>query len=571
MDETIGSKGGHNDRIRTLKITQAKKKKLQEYEEEQELKELEKDVRKKQIYTLIKTIPIVTGIGAFKLLTDKNPKEQQQVEEEQELTEYQILEQEPTYQEDKPNKPKEHKVTIYLGGEKEDVVYISLDQKQQVEEQKISIPPKKVEELKEKEPEKQSVEYTYQEEVKEQTQEIKQEEIEELQQEEQPEVIDTPDTFLEELAKSEAIEIFEVTEEELRSLPVEIVESIDRIKDKKLLDYYTKELKEIEYELKDLIKEYNELVKEEKDAHQTDKIDDIIDKLDDLISEIEELKNKLKIENLDLYEEKYLHYLIQESFSYFKKGKLIEEIKKTPIYEKVEKKLDELDKKKDEFEKEVNYRRDDLEDKEKDFDRFKVKYSSIERINQELIDFQIKQERQLREIREKVAESTTIKERVETEVVGLTKQNKRLLNLLTLQLLLPFPKDAKKIVAASAAYLYFMKNVIEPHTVTKKYKVITVKDYSASILDSIKQIEDTKSLLNTTSQEVDKMIREIKEKYSEFLDVIPECKDMLSGLNKIKSNLQNQENEIKKLQEQQELEYDKNKEKVKTIGEYHVN
>ena len=212
MDETIGSKGGHNDRIRTLKITQAKKKKLQEYEEEQELKELEKDVRKKQIYTLIKTIPIVTGIGAFKLLTDKNPKEKQQVEEEQELTEYQILEQEPTYQEDKPNKPKEHKVTIYLGGENEDVVYISLDQKQQVEEQKISIPPKKVEELKEKEPEKQSVEYTYQEEVKEQPQEIKHEEIEELQQEEQPEVIDTPDTFLEELAKSEAIEIFEVTE-----------------------------------------------------------------------------------------------------------------------------------------------------------------------------------------------------------------------------------------------------------------------------------------------------------------------------------------------------------------------
>ena len=566
MNETIGSKGGHNDRIRTLKITQKNKEKLKQYEEERELKELEKDVRKKQLYTLIKTIPIISGIGAFKLLTEKNPKEQT-VDEEKELPEYQIEEEKQEVVEEKPLKPKPQKITIYYDGNKEETVYISLNEKKKVEQAKTKIEYHQLEAIKEQRQEEQ----TKEEQPKEPEQVIPQVQQQEVEVLEPLENNNSTETFLDEIAKSEAIEIFEVTEEELRNLPEAIVDSIDRIKDKKLLDYYTKELKDIEYELKDLIKEYNELVTEEKDAHQTDKIDEIIDKLDDLISKIEELKDKLKIENLDLYEEKYLHFLIQESFSYFKKGKLIEEIKKTPIYEKVEKKLDELDKKKDEFEKEVNYRRDDLEDKEKDFDRFKVKYSSIERVNQELIDFQIKQERLLRDIRQKVDESTTIKERVETKVVGLSRENKRLLNLLTLQMFLPTPKNARRMVATTAAYLYFMKNVVEPHTQTRKYKVVTVKDYSSSIMDSIKQIEDTKFLLSRTSTEVDNMIREIKDKYSEFIDVIPECKDMLSGLQKIKDSLKEQEKEMNKIQEQQELEYDKNNAKVKTIGEYPVN
>lgn len=53
MDETIGVKGGKNDRRRSLKIKESRKKRLQEETEDKEIKELEKKVRKKQIYTLV--------------------------------------------------------------------------------------------------------------------------------------------------------------------------------------------------------------------------------------------------------------------------------------------------------------------------------------------------------------------------------------------------------------------------------------------------------------------------------------------------------------------------------------
>ena len=71
MDETIGVKGGHNDYKRMFTITKKQKEKLKKYQEEKELKELEKEVKRKQIYTLIKTLPIVITGATFKELTTK--------------------------------------------------------------------------------------------------------------------------------------------------------------------------------------------------------------------------------------------------------------------------------------------------------------------------------------------------------------------------------------------------------------------------------------------------------------------------------------------------------------------
>ena len=49
MNETIGVKGGKNDRRRVLKIKARRKKLLQELQEQLEIKELEKEARKKDV------------------------------------------------------------------------------------------------------------------------------------------------------------------------------------------------------------------------------------------------------------------------------------------------------------------------------------------------------------------------------------------------------------------------------------------------------------------------------------------------------------------------------------------
>ena len=58
MNETIGEIGGHNDQKRRIRIKREQRKKIDEYEEEREIKDLEKKVKKQQLLTLIKVLPI---------------------------------------------------------------------------------------------------------------------------------------------------------------------------------------------------------------------------------------------------------------------------------------------------------------------------------------------------------------------------------------------------------------------------------------------------------------------------------------------------------------------------------
>ena len=72
MNETIGARGGKNDRRRVLRIKKKQQKKLQEMAQEEKLRELEKEVRKQQIYTLVKTLPIIVLGGTIKTITGGN-------------------------------------------------------------------------------------------------------------------------------------------------------------------------------------------------------------------------------------------------------------------------------------------------------------------------------------------------------------------------------------------------------------------------------------------------------------------------------------------------------------------
>ena len=75
MNETMGVKGGKNDRRRMLRISKEKKKKLKEYQEQQQLKQLERKVKHLQRVTLIKVLPIVITGQVFKTIVDNTKKE----------------------------------------------------------------------------------------------------------------------------------------------------------------------------------------------------------------------------------------------------------------------------------------------------------------------------------------------------------------------------------------------------------------------------------------------------------------------------------------------------------------
>lgn len=520
MDETIGVKGGHNDFRRTLTITKDKKEKLKRYQEEQELKELEKKVKHQQRYTLIKTLPIVIVGQLFNEISNNKPNKEIKKEKFILVDNEEIKEQ-----------PKTRKVIIVLkDGTKQIInVPINIEIKEEIiskEKEIIDIVP------------------------------IKEEVIEE-----------SKEKF--KIEKQEYIPIKETSiNEEFKDLTEDQKNKLQRLQARKIIDVYEKQLKDIRYELRNLIIDYNLLVDEEENIIKSKEEERILDKLNEIIEKIEELKEKIRIENLDKYDDNYIYTLVEGYLSEFKDKKIIKEIKDSPLYVLISEKLDEFDKRKDKFKSQVEDKKEELDKKEERLEELREKYFKIEKISDNLNEFYKEQEMILREIQDKISKSTTVTERVKVQVETMDRQTTRLLRRLSLMMLIPGKKGAKALAMMTMTYASMAKRMINPRTITTKYKEVEVKDYSTDIENSIKEISNVQIDINKSRKEIEELIKKIKEEFSDYIGVIPECDSLLSNLEKVKSNIKEKEYEVEQIKLKQEKELERNNSKLLERGTY---
>ena len=521
MNETIGARGGKNDRRRVLRIKKKQQKKLQEMAQEEKLRELEKEVRKQQIYTLVKTLPIIVLGGTIKTITGGNKGSNSEDEKNFIVSDYENGIPPKNDVETKIVTTKEgNRIRVRVPKERNsifDLISVSHESDGEVvveEDNKALVKP----EASKKKDEK-SVD------------------------------LEIPIDY---------------------SFPLQLgtQKKLHDLKSRKLIEEYERELKNIRYDLRQLVFKYNVLVDQENEVIMSDEVQDLIDKLNDIIKKIGDLKNKIKIEDLDKYDANYIYILIEGYLQEFKYGKTVKELKDSPLYILISEKLDELDKEKEKLNKRLEKKKEKFEEREEDFDHLKEKYYDVDRINNTLAKFQEEQEQLLAEIRDKVSKSMSVTERVEVEVEAMSLQSRKLLSLLTLQMFIPGVRSAKAFTMAAASYLYFINNVIKPKTKTRNIKVVTVRDYSSQIEHSIAAIDDATRLLGKTSKQIDKMIYEIKDRFKDYIGVVKECDELIANLQKIKDNLREKEYEMELVKEQQEKELERNNARVLKRGEY---
>lgn len=560
MDETIGVKGGHNDRLRSLRITKQQKKKLQEHEEEIELRELEKEVKRKQRYTLIKSLPIVIAGGIVRTMYETaygKPADKEEENSRWRIKEYDADITSKTKEEFEYEQEQKRRKIVTLPSGQKVVVYITV--REDVKEEPKTLDKDTIN------PEKPTIGKSSPVQATTPVLETpvfvfpKKEEVPE----EQPIF---SDKLIEEI---ESDILFK--DIDFNSLDEASKEKLAKLRSRRIIDYYEDKLKEIRYELRQTIYDYNVLVYDENGIVLSEDAEIILDKLTEIISKIEELKRRINIEDLDKYDDNYIYVLIEEYLNEFKDQRLVKEIKDSPLYIEISKKLEELEEKRDSYSKKVEEKQERLAAKEEDFEELKKKYYSIDKVNEELHEFQKAQERILSELKDRVANSVSEYERVEYEMRAMTAGTRRMMRLLAFQMFLPGPKFAKSVAASTAAYLYFLRNIYNPNLIEKRYRVIKVEDYSKDIENSIAAIDDASKLLGKTSTQIDKMMKEISEKYKDYIGVIPECDQILSSLKKIKEEVEEKEFEMKRLKKEQELVLERNNAKVLTRGEYPVN
>lgn len=529
MNETIGVKGGKNDRRRSMKIKARRKKILEEIQKQNEIKTLEKEVKKNQKFVFIKTVPIVLVGASVRNLIKPAIKEEEK---------------------------KEIKLVPVHGKNKNVKIF------------------KPLREIATKKDEDKSKELNIEVKVYSPKKEEKEKQVEVSKRDNQYQEINAPQAkgIGKKKEEKETVVPFRPVGVALDEVEAQLDEkgreTYQKLKAHKIVDVYYEKLKEIRYELRNLVYEYNVLVDEEEKAITSKEAEVVLDKLSDVIRRLEILKNKLKVDNIDKYDDNYIYTLIEEYLKEFQDGKIVSSMKDSPLYIMVSEKLAELDEKKNSFQKEVKAKKGALQKKEADFDKLKERYNKVHRIDEELLRFQYNQDALLKEMEEKVRNAQSVSERVEVRVEGLNRQSRRLLALLSLAMLIPGAKSAKRVAASTAAYIYFMRNVVNPRTTTIRHRVITVKDYSSGISDSIAAINSSMGLLGKTEKEIDKMISLVRHEFGDYIGVLSECDELLQNLNKVKENIKEKEYEMAKIKKEQEKLLEQNNAKVLTMGEY---
>ena len=524
MDETIGVRGGHNDRRRMI-IRKQQKEKIEKLREKEEIKKLENKVKKGQIINFIQFLPIAIVGQTIKNFSGSSKTNKESSDSKSNKDSFSDL--------SSSNIRRNINIIFSKKGQFKDISKLpnkeKIDAKNDIESIDL-LSNNHIHDKKKIDINKKSIERII------------------------PNTVSLPNSSFEKTANG--------IETTLHP------DSFEKLKGRKIIDIYEKQLKDIRYDLRKTIFEYDVLVQEKDKVVLSKDVENLMDRLSEVIEKIEILKSKMDIEDLDKYDDDYVYSLIDGYLSEFKDGEVVSSLKDSPLYVLISEKISELEKKKDFFKKGLDEKRDELKLKEDSFEELKNKYYHIDKINEELLKFQKDQEFLLKEIQDKVNHAVTVQEKVEVEVKALDFGLRRMLQIIALSMFVPGKKAAKGLAASVASYLMFAKQLLHPETVSRKYKVIKVEDYTADIEMNIKSIEDSISMLYRTEKQIDKIIYEIEVDFSDYIDVLPECKNMLSNLRKIRNEVREKEYEMEKIRKEQELQLKENNEKVLTRGVY---
>lgn len=541
MNETIGVKGGKRDLKRTIIITKNKKKKLQEYyhkKQELNLKKLEKEVKQIQLSSFLVAVPIAIAGNTLETilhLRDDNKTEREEAKglSIEELHQQNKLELGETaiYIED--YQTNDRKFTDYGYPKTIDGKEIVKYRNSKVLDNITKVPsPKEVTATV-------SLEKN-QEEKKLQKQEDSKKRVE--------------------------VKIVNQTEIPLPKTSIEnLPDTLLKLTDKKIVSQYAENLKEIKNELKNIIYEFTILENTTSEIYDSKKAEQILDQLSVILQKLEELKEKIKLELTTMEDDVYLTHLVDNYIEDFKNNKTVAGVKDSELYIMLSNKIEEAKTTAKSLNNHILEEKEKLELDEKTFDLLKESYYDFENFNNQLLSFQNEQDYILKDLEQKVKESTTITEQVEYKMKAMSRQSKRLLKMLALPMLIPGSRSAKAVATGTAAYLYFMRNLLSPRLERKKYRIIKVTDYSKDIENNISKIEETTSLLTKTSTKLKDMIEKLEIDFKDYINEIPECKELLSNLNKLLKDLKEKEEELARIKKNQEKVLEENNQKVKTL------
>ena len=569
FDESRGQKGGINDRRRVMKLRKQEIERLKELNEEESLK---KELKERETKELLSIIPIVI----IKILIDntrskkivnidrkKDIKEKEKKEET--ITQLEEIKEEKKKEPSKKSleqiKPESNEGFVKVDRIEEEKnespiieniilpgILLLQDKPKIIKVDKVKdIDEKELKEEISKEEAKQSEE---QEEIKSDDKEKSEEAKEEVKEEEREEKKEE---------KSEKKEKSQSSKEKQS----EVDKKLERLQSNKIVEKYADKLMAIRHDLRNIIFEYNMIVDRNNKLQTKEEAEKLLDSLNKLIKKIDELKKKLDIPDSDKYDETYLYAIAEEYMKEFSNNKPIKEIKSSPLYISISEKVKELDKAKNKLKKTIDNNKKSLGIKEAQVEKLKSNYDKMSDFDKKMDNFTTQAEKELKDVEDKVKNSVDIKREMEYRVVEANRMSRLLVGLMAVEAMLPTNRSTKRAALIATAGAYVLNRLLNRRRVQVRENVkVTVKDYSERIEKDLDKIEDVQKNLSKNCAELDKIISLLENDYKNVVSANSEYKELLINLKIIKSNLQEKEYDLKRINDDTKKSLDENNHKV---------
>lgn len=355
---------------------------------------------------------------------------------------------------------------------------------------------------------------------------------------------------------------------EQNNIPIKeanISKKLDNIKNKEIISYYENKLKEIKIDLKEIIYEYNVIVSETEELYESKQAQYLLDKLNIVISKLEKLKKMIDVPNTEDYDQNYIYNLISEYLDEFEKNNLLAAVKDSELYILISSKLTEISSKKDLLLNTLEDKKNKISLDEEQLEEMKSKYDTFDNFNNTLLRFQADQEYIIKDLEDKIKNSTSIEEKVEIKFKILDSQLKTISTLIAPQLLIPGAKSGVRMAVATASLVFVLRRHIRPKMETTRYRVVNVTDYSKDISNSIIDIEKSLNLLKNSKKQLEKFLIEFKDKYKDYLGKIKACDNLVNNLDNLLISLKEKEEELEIMKKRQEKNLENNNIKVNVL------
>lgn len=339
------------------------------------------------------------------------------------------------------------------------------------------------------------------------------------------------------------------------------------------IDYH--DLENINLEIKILNDKEEDVVLQDEIKQLKDELEAIIKKFEAIAKKYDFVYETLDYDKIREMNSYYIKYLIDDYKEALNNDELLDEkfqvIKDIEEYVNVLNTIIEIENKKDSLQAKVNEKLERFKIRDEKLERLKEDYYSIDKINDKIIDFNKSQAQTLNNLKQLIDKSVNIEKNVEYKKALSFNLNNALIGTLLMASVSFIPPTKKGNVLRVGLMIMGISKLSSIVKTDEKEKVTfnyDISSYEKEINSSLVGIKNVINDIDNALSDINFLRQKIKEEVGEYINEIPETKDLMKNINKIEKELTIQQEIAKNYSNEFSITLQENNEKIKKLDKY---